>query len=119
MELAERGMLQPPEESAQMSSFPEIAELRIQIDAHLPKPSLYRLYYAEPQEVDRLLLALRFATKHPDQRNRQQQKDIDAAYQRLCDGADRLWGLRAKVRILGHGDCPTNDLMQVIGEEEL
>lgn len=116
MEWAETGDLEPPEEVAQIRDGDRVAELRVQIHETTPHPVLYRLYYSEPVEVDRLLLALKFSKKYIDHRKKRQDDDIDSAIRRLNSGKAHHWGLKKRSRVT---DCFPLDYMKHVEEEEL
>lgn len=117
MEKAEAGQIQPPAEAKEMvSSCGQVAELRIQVGQYRDAPLPFRLYYAEPEEVDRCLLALSFKRKLTDHRMNQQQDHVEEATRRLLEGRERLWGL-PKLPGVPAG-CPPERLMDHIPEEE-
>ncbi|WP_178945937.1 hypothetical protein [Kocuria sp. TGY1127_2] len=122
--LATQGKLRVPRETKVMKrSGGEIASLRIQINQDAPREEdrlLFRLYYAEPNEVEKLLLALKFGRKVVAQGSEAQNIHIDTSFTRLTsDHATRgFWGLRAEAKLRGI-DCEVPEYMNHLPGEEM
>lgn len=77
---------------------PDLCELRlgyISFDEMEPAGYRYRLYFAEPPQVQMLILGLKFARKPASQSGLDVQNEhIDCASNRYVEGLSRRWGLR-------------------------
>ena len=104
---ATQGKLRVPRDTKEMErSGGEIASLRIQVNEDAPRSEdrlLFRLYYAEPDEVERLLLALGFSRKVVARGSEAQDRHIDTSFTRLTGehATRRFWGLQTEARTRG------------------
>lgn len=99
---AERGRLRmgEREDVGVIQRVPDLLELRVQVNPHdddLSKRHLLRLYYAEPPQHHRLMLALKFGKKpRAGDPGGRQDMHINEARHRYEDGSvnGHTWGIR-------------------------
>lgn len=73
-----------------------VAEIRFHNLEGTSEADEFRLYYAEPESVDGLLLAISFKRKHIKNGRDNQSADIESAETRYAVGAGRYWGLKSE-----------------------
>lgn len=98
MEAAKAGRLRFGEKEDVSSIWrePDLCELRlghVSFDEEEPSGYKHRLYFAEPPQVQRLMLGLKFARKPATKAGLEHQDEhIDCASKRYIEGVSRLWG---------------------------